>query len=101
MLRPTAPPICAFCYPGFKKAPTAAIQRAHLKGVTTKVADELVRAMGMHGMSKIQRLPRRRPEIDQRVKSRLEPCAPDGRPAGRDAGAVSDHAAAYPGRRGA
>ena len=55
-------------FPGFleprrmaEKALTAVIQEAYVQGVSTRSVDELVRAMGMTGISKSQSLPRRRP----------------------------------------
>jgi transposase-like protein len=55
-------------FPGFleprrtaEKALTAVIQEAYIQGVSTRSVDELVRAMGMSGISKSQSLPRRRP----------------------------------------
>jgi putative transposase len=56
------------CFPWFleprrmaEKALTAVIQEAYIQGVSTRSVDELVRAMGMSGISKSQSLPRRRP----------------------------------------
>ena len=55
-------------FPGFleprrtaEKALTAVIQEACIQGVSTRSVDELVKAMGMTGISKSQSLPRRRP----------------------------------------
>ncbi len=55
-------------FPGFleprrlaEKALTAVIQEAYIQGVSTRSVDELVRAMGMTGISKRQSLPRRKP----------------------------------------
>jgi transposase-like protein len=55
-------------FPGFleprrmaEKALTAVIQEAYVQGVSTRSVDELVKAMGMTGISKSQSLPRRRP----------------------------------------
>ena len=54
-------------FPGFleprrmaEKALTAVIQEAYIQGVSTRSVDELVRAMGMTGISKSQSLPLRR-----------------------------------------
>ena len=44
-----------------EQALTAVIQEAYVRGVSTRSVDELVKAMGMTGMSKSQSLPRRRP----------------------------------------
>ncbi len=55
-------------FPGFleprrlaEKALTAVIQEAYIQGISTRSVDDLVRAMGMSGISKSQSLPRRRP----------------------------------------
>jgi len=55
-------------FPGFleprrmaEKALAAVIQEAYIQGVSTRSVDELVKAMGMSGISKSQSLPRRRP----------------------------------------
>ncbi len=55
-------------FPGFleprrmaEKALAAVIQEAYIQGVSTRSVDELVKAMGMTGISKSQSLPRRRP----------------------------------------
>lgn len=47
------------CFPGFleprrpdEKALTAVIQEAYLQGISTRSVDELVKAMGMRGVSK-------------------------------------------------
>jgi transposase-like protein len=72
-------------FPGFleprrmaEKALAAVIQEAYIQGVSTRSVDELVRAMGMTGISKSQSLPRRRPgsaacagEIDDKVAAFL------------------------------
>jgi Transposase, Mutator family len=54
-------------FPGFleprrmaEKALTAVIQEAYVQGVSTRSVDELVKAMGMTGVSKSQSLPPRR-----------------------------------------
>lgn len=54
-------------FPGFleprrmaEKAITAVIQEAYIQGVSTRSVDELVRALGMEGVSKSQSLPPRR-----------------------------------------
>ncbi len=54
-------------FPGFleprrmaEKALTAVIQEAYVQGVSTRSVDELVKAMGMTGISKSQSLPLRR-----------------------------------------
>ncbi len=54
-------------FPGFleprrmaEKALTAVIQEAYIQGVSTRSVDDLVRAMGMSGISKSQSLPPRR-----------------------------------------
>jgi putative transposase len=44
-----------------EKALAAVIQEAYVQGVSTRSVDELVKAMGMTGISKSQSLPRRRP----------------------------------------
>jgi putative transposase len=43
-----------------EKALTAVIQEAHVQGVSTRSVDELVKAMGITGISKSQSLPLRR-----------------------------------------
>jgi putative transposase len=44
-----------------EKALAAVVQEAYVQGVSTRSVDELVKAMGMTGISKSQSLPRRRP----------------------------------------
>lgn len=44
-----------------EKAMAAVIQEAYVQGVSTRSVDDLVKAMGMTGISKSQSLPRRRP----------------------------------------
>jgi putative transposase len=65
-------------FPGFleprrlaEKALTAVIQEAYIQGVSTRSVDELVKAMGMTGISKSQ-VSRLCEEIDGRVKSFLD-----------------------------
>src|SRR5436190_9573464 len=65
-------------FPGFleprrmaEKALTAVIQEAYIQGVSTRSVDELVKAMGMGGISKSQ-VSRLCEEIDQRVKAFLD-----------------------------
>src|SRR3954463_9067689 len=65
-------------FPGFleprriaEKALTAVIQEAYIQGVSTRSVDELVRAMGMTGISKSQ-VSRPCEEIDGRVKAFLD-----------------------------
>jgi len=65
-------------FPGFleprrmaEKALTAVIQEAYVHGVSTRSVDELVRAMGMTGISKSQ-VSRLCEEIDDRVKTFLD-----------------------------
>lgn len=64
-------------FPGFleprrmtEKALTAVIQEAYIQGVSTRSVDELVKAMGMTGISKSQ-VSRLCEEIDDRVKAFL------------------------------
>jgi putative transposase len=66
------------CFPGFleprrlaEKALTAVIQEAYFQGVSTRSVDDLVKAMGMSGISKSQ-VSRLCEEIDDRVKAFLE-----------------------------
>ena len=73
-------------FPGFleprrmaEKALTAVIQEACIQGISTRSVDELVKAMGMNGISKSQACPERSrrvsrlcEEIDQRVKAFLD-----------------------------
>ncbi|MFO1046860.1 MAG: IS256 family transposase [Geminicoccaceae bacterium] len=54
-----------------EKALTAVIQEAYVQGVSTRSVDELVRAMGMTGISKSQ-VSRLCEEIDDRVKAFLD-----------------------------
>jgi len=54
-----------------EKALTAVIQEAYIQGVSTRSVDELVRAMGMTGISKSQ-VSRLCEDIDERVKGFLE-----------------------------
>lgn len=65
-------------FPGFleprrlaEKALTAVIQEAYIQGISTRSVDDLVKAMGMSGISKSQ-VSRLCEEIDQRVKTFLE-----------------------------
>src|SRR5712664_3522253 len=65
-------------FPGFleprrlaEKALTAVIQEAYIQGVSTRSVDELVKAMGMSGISKSQ-VSRLCAEIDERVNAFLE-----------------------------
>ena len=65
-------------FPGFleprrmaEKALTAVIQEACIQGVSTRSVDDLVKAMGMSGVSKSQ-VSRLCEEIDERVKAFLE-----------------------------
>jgi len=64
-------------FPGFleprrtaEKALAAVIQEAYIQGVSTRSVDELVKAMGMHGISKSQ-VSRLCAEIDERVHAFL------------------------------
>jgi transposase-like protein len=54
-----------------EKALTAVIQEAYIQGVSTRSVDDLVKAMGMSGISKSQ-VSRLCVEIDERVKAFLE-----------------------------
>jgi transposase-like protein len=54
-----------------EKALTAVIQEAYIQGVSTRSVDELVRAMGMTGISKSQ-VSRLCEEIDEKVNAFLE-----------------------------
>jgi transposase-like protein len=65
-------------FPGFleprrlaEKALTAVIQEAYIQGVSTRSVDDLVKAMGMSGISKSQ-VSRLCEEIDERVKTFLD-----------------------------
>src|SRR5271154_5563947 len=65
-------------FPGFleprrtaEKALTAVIQEAYIQGVSTRSVDELVKAMGMSGISKSQ-VSRLCGEIDERVHAFLD-----------------------------
>jgi transposase-like protein len=65
-------------FPGFleprrlaEKALTAVIQEAYIQGISTRSVDELVKAMGMSGISKSQ-VSRLCEEIDDRVKAFLD-----------------------------
>jgi putative transposase len=65
-------------FPGFleprrlaEKALTAVIQEAYIQGVSTRSVDDLVKAMGMSGISKSQ-VSRLCEEIDTRVKTFLD-----------------------------
>ncbi len=66
------------CFPGFleprrmaEKALTAVIQEAHVQGISTRSVDDLVKAMGMSGISKSQ-VSRLCEEIDGKVKAFLD-----------------------------
>ncbi len=54
-----------------EKALTAVIQEAYIQGISTRSVDELVKALGMTGISKSQ-VSRLCTEIDERVKAFLE-----------------------------
>jgi putative transposase len=54
-----------------EKALTAVIQEAYIQGISTRSVDELVKAMGMSGISKSQ-VSRLCEEIDERVKAFLD-----------------------------
>src|SRR6266849_4305548 len=54
-----------------EKALTAVIQEAYVQGISTRSVDDLVRAMGMEGISKSQ-VSRLCEEIDERVKAFLD-----------------------------
>ena len=65
-------------FPGFleprrmaEKALTAVVQEAYIQGVSTRSVDDLVKAMGMTGISKSQ-VSRLCAEIDERVKAFLD-----------------------------
>jgi transposase-like protein len=65
-------------FPGFleprrmaEKALTAVIQEAYIQGVSTRSVDDLVKALGMSGISKSQ-VSRLCEEIDERVKAFLD-----------------------------
>ena len=65
-------------FPGFleprrmaEKALTAVVQEAYIQGVSTRSVDELVKAMGMTGISKSQ-VSRLCEEIDGKVKAFLD-----------------------------
>jgi len=65
-------------FPGFleprrmaEKALTAVIQEAYIQGISTRSVDELVKALGMSGVSKSQ-VSRLCEEIDERVKTFLD-----------------------------
>ena len=63
-----------------EKALAAVIQEAYVHGVSTRSVDELVKAMGMTGISKSQSLPRRRPgsaACAARSTTRLPPSSTD------------------------
>ena len=53
-----------------EKAPAAVIQEAYVQGISTRSVDDLVKAMGMSGISKSQ-VSRLCAEIDERVQSFL------------------------------
>ena len=65
-------------FPGFleprrmaEKALTAVIQEAYIQGISTRSVDDLVRALGMSGISKSQ-VSRMCEEIDGRVRAFLD-----------------------------
>src|ERR1700752_4391252 len=65
-------------FPGFlepsrmaEKALTAGVQEAYIQGISTRSVDDLVKAMGMSGISKSQ-VSRLCEDIDQRVQTFLE-----------------------------
>ena len=53
-----------------EKAMTAVIQEAYIQGLSTRSVDDLVKVMGMTGVSKTQ-VSRRRREIDERFNAFL------------------------------
>src|ERR1700758_1204010 len=53
-----------------EKAPTAVVQEAYVQGISTRSVDDLVKAMGMSGISKSQ-VSRLCAEIDDKVKAFL------------------------------
>ncbi len=53
-----------------EKALTAVIQEAYVQGISTRSVDDVVRAMGMEGVSKSQ-VSRLCAEIDERVRDFL------------------------------
>ena len=57
-----------------EKALTAVIQEAYIQGVSTRSVDDLVKAMGMSGISKSQ-VSRLCEEIDNKVKAFLDTIA--------------------------
>ena len=61
-----------------EKALTAVIQEAYIQGISTRSVDDLVKSLGMSGISKSQ-VSRLREEIDERVKA----CQPSGRTTAR------------------
>ena len=54
-----------------EKALTAVIQEAYIQGISTRSVDDLVRSLGMTGISKSQ-VSRLAAEIDERVDAFLE-----------------------------
>jgi putative transposase len=54
-----------------EKALTAVIREAYIQGISTRSVDDLVKAMGMCGISKSQ-VSRLCEEIDERVKAFLD-----------------------------
>ena len=65
-------------FPGFleprrlaEKALTAVVQEAYIQGISTRSVDDLVKALGMSGISKSQ-VSRLCQEIDERVKASLD-----------------------------
>jgi putative transposase len=54
-----------------EKALTAVVQEAYIQGISTRSVDELVKAMGMSGISKSQ-VSRLCEEIDERVQTFLD-----------------------------
>ena len=65
-----------------EKALTAVIQESYVQGISTRSVDELVKAMGMDGISKSQ-VSRLCGEIDERVQTS---CAARSRASGRICG---------------
>src|SRR3979411_41736 len=64
-----------------EKALTAVVQEAYVQGISTRSVDDLVRAMGMEGISKSQ-VSRLCGEIDERVQTFLSPPIAGGGPWG-------------------
>jgi putative transposase len=72
-----------------EKALTAVIQEAYIQGISTRSVDELVKAMGMSGVSKSQSLPSRRRGSAGSARRSTSGCRPSWSGRSRATGRIS------------